>query len=110
MVAAGSQRPWLSTLSLRNVRPPGLMFLPLLLGAVAASGQSTQVLEGRTIQRIDFDPPAQPLPRAALDRLHPLAAGSALHQADVRQSLQKLFDTGRYADVTIDAEPAGDGV
>ncbi len=86
------------------------MFLPLLLGAVAASGQSTQVLEGRTIQRIDFDPPAQPLPRAELDRLLPLQAGSALHQTDVRQSLQKLFDTGRYADVTIDAEPAGDGV
>ena len=86
------------------------MFLPLLLGAVAASGQATQILEGRTIQRIDFEPATQPLPRDELDRLLPLHVGNPLHQADVRQSLQKLFDTGRFADVTIDAEPMGDGV
>jgi len=95
---------------LKNVRPPVLMFLPLLLGAVAASGQATQILEGRTIQRIDFEPATQPLPRDELDRLLPLHVGNPLHQADVRQSLQKLFDTGRFADVTIDAEPMGDGV
>ncbi len=97
------------------MRPPVLMFLPLLLGAVAASGQNTQIvpaqnLEGRTIQRIDFDPPSQPLPRDELDRLLPLRVGGPLHQTDVRQSLQNLFDTGRFADVTIDAEPMGDGV
>ncbi len=97
------------------MRPPVLMFLPLLLGAVAALGRNTQIapaqnVEGRTIQRIDFDPPNQPLPRDELDRLLPLRVGSPLHQADVRQSLQKLFDTGRFADVAIDAEPMGDGV
>ncbi len=92
------------------MRPPVLMFLPLLLGAVAASGQTTQILEGRIIQRIDFEPPAQPLPRDELERLLPLHLGSPLQQTDVRQSLQKLFDTGRFADVTIDAEPMGDGV
>ena len=36
--------------------------------------------------------------------------GSPLRQTDVRQSLQKLFDSGRFADVTIDAEPVEDGV
>jgi len=86
------------------------MFLPLLLGAVAASGQATQILEGRTIQRIDFEPATQPLPRDELDRLLPLHVGNPLHQADVRQSLQKLFDTGRFADVAIDAEAMGEGV
>jgi len=86
------------------------MFLPLLLGAVAASGQNTQILEGRTIQRIDFDPATQPLPRDELDRLLTLRVGNLLHQTDVHQSLQKLFDTGRFADVSIDAEPIGDGV
>ncbi len=99
-----------------NVRPPVLMFLPLLLGAVAASAQNSipgggsANLEGRTISRIDFDPAVQPLPREELDRLLPLHAGSPLRQADVRQSLQKLYETGRYADAAIDAEPAGDGV
>src|SRR5882724_6590944 len=80
-------------LSLRNVRPPVLMFLPLLLGAVAALAQDSaaggsQVFEGRTIRRIDFSPSDQPLLRPELDRLLPLHVGSPLKRADVRQSLQ----------------------
>ena len=67
-------------------------------------------MEGRIIGRIDFDPPAQPLPREELDRLLPLHPGSPLQDSDVHQALQKLFATGRYADVAIDAEPLGDGV
>src|SRR6476620_2913010 len=88
-------------LSLRNVRPPVLMFLPLLLGAVAALAQDSAtggslVFEGRTIGRIDFNPPDQPFLRPELDRLLPLRVGSPLRQADVRQTLQKLLDTGRF--------------
>ena len=102
-------------LSLRNVRPPVLMVLPLLLGAVAALAQvsaagRSQVFEGLPIRRIDFSPPDQPLPRPALDRLLPLHIGNPLQQTDVRQALQKLFDTGRFSDVSIDVEPLGDGV
>ncbi len=99
---------------MRNVRPPVLMVLPLLLGAVAALAQDaaggSQVFEGRTIGRIDFNPADQPLPRPELDRLLPLHVGTPLRQADVRQALQKLLDTGRFSDVSIDGEPLGDGV
>jgi len=100
---------------LRNVRPPVLMVLPLLLGAVAATAQDSaaggsQLYVGRTIGRIDFEPPEQPLPRAELDRLLPLHPGRPLREEDVRQTHQKLFDTGRFSDVMIDAEPLGDGV
>jgi outer membrane protein insertion porin family len=91
------------------------MVLPLLLGAIAAPAQNSvagglENFEGRTIARIDFDPPSQPLPRDELDRLLPLHAGSPLHQNDVRQALQKLFNTGRFADIAIDAQPLGEGV
>jgi len=91
------------------------MVLPLLLGAVAALAQDSAnggslVFEGLTIGRIDFTPPDQPLPRPELDRLLPLHIGSPLRQADVRQALQKLFDTGRFSDVSIDAEPLGGGI
>ena len=100
---------------MRNVRPPVLMVLPLLLGAVAALAQDSAnggspVFEGLTIGRIDFTPPDQPLPRPELDRLLPLHVSSPLRQIDVRQALQKLFDTGRFSDVSIDAVPLGDGV
>ena len=67
-------------------------------------------LEGRVISRIDFDPPNQPLPTDELERLLPLRAGSPLKMDDVRATLQKLYETGRYSDVSVDAEPAGDGV
>jgi len=126
MVAARLERPLrnppatLSTSSkhallLRNVRPPVLMFLPLLLGAVAALAQDSatggsQIFEGRMIGQIDFSPPDQPLLRPELDRLLPLHVGSPLRQVDVRQALQKLLDTGRFSDVSIDAEPMGNEV
>jgi len=90
--------------------------LPLLMfGAAAACAQSSGAggstnFEGRIIVRVDFNPPDQPLPREELYRLLPFRAGNALRQDDVHQALQKLFDTGRFADVTIGAEPAGNGV
>jgi outer membrane protein assembly complex protein YaeT len=65
---------------------------------------------GKAIVRIDFDPSDQPLPRDELDRLLPLHAGRPLRQEDVHQALEKLFETGRFADVTIDADAAGDGI
>src|SRR5262249_24667003 len=59
---------------------------------------------------IDFAPPDQPLPLDELERLLPLRPGSPLRQDDVHEALQKLFLTGRFADVIIDASPSGDGV
>ncbi len=62
-------------------------------------------MEGRVISRIDFDPASQPLPRAELDRLLPLHPGAALSMDDVRAALKKLYLTGRYTDIQVDAEP-----
>lgn len=82
---------------------------------VAASAQDAQTgvpspYEGRIIRAIRFDPPNQPLPADEFDRLLPLHAGSELHAADVRAALQKLYETGRFSDVSIDADARPDGV
>ena len=87
------------------------MLLLMLLGAAVRAQSSpggAANFEGRMIARIDFNPPNQPLPRDELDRLLPLRSGSALQQEDVHKALQKLFETGRFADVSIDLEPSGD--
>jgi len=119
-------------LLLGGVRSLALLLPPLLLAVTVARAQdsprpraaadgrtNTQGrtntedrtnLEGRIISRIDFDPPNQPLPTDELERLLPLRAGSPLKMDDVRATLQKLYETGRYSDVSVDAEPAGDGV
>jgi outer membrane protein insertion porin family len=102
------------------VRSLALLLPPLLLAAIVARAQDSPRLraaadgrtnlEGRTISRIDFDPPMQPLPPDELERLLPLRAGSPLKMDDVRAALQKLYETGRYSDVSVDAEPDGDRV
>lgn len=103
-----------SKLSLCAVRSPVLLLVTLLLasaavGQVSAPGGSAS-LEGRTIARIEFDPPGQPLPREELERFLPLRLGSALKMDDVRAALRQLYSTGHFADVSIAAEPAGDAI
>src|SRR5579864_9083786 len=98
-------------LSLGNVR---LRMLFALLASLApalvpAFGQDTSTArwEGRPISRIEFNPPQQPLPPEELTRLLPLKAGSALRMDDVREAIKKLYATGRFADVSIDASEDG---
>jgi outer membrane protein insertion porin family len=100
-----------------------LLFLSLLIGvAIASTAQAQESLkataaayEGRVVGRIDFDPPDQPLPRAQLDRLLPMHPGSPLKLADVHLAIQNLYNTGRYANISISAfdeagAPGKDGV
>lgn len=66
--------------------------------------------EGRKIVTIRFDPPDQPLDVAEIHHLLPLEAGQPLRLADVRASIERLFATGRYADIQVDAQASQDGV
>ena len=95
------------------------MLVALLAGLAPAfgpvfgqeSGQDTVTArwEGRPISRIEFDPPQQPLPPEELTRLLPLKTGSKLRMDDVRDAIKKLYATGRFADVSIDASEDGPG-
>jgi outer membrane protein insertion porin family len=68
--------------------------------------------EGRVITRIEFEPPvaSQPLPAEELERRISVHQGAPLHLADVRASIQDLYQTGRYSDISIDAENEAGGV
>lgn len=59
--------------------------------------------EGRIVGRIDFDPPDQPIPRAVLDKLLPMHPGAPLKLADVHTAIQNLYQTGRFANISISA-------
>ncbi len=99
------------TISLKHVRLWTLLAL-LASCLVPAHGQErgSASLAGRTISRVDFDPAEQPLPREELDRLLPFHAGDPLRMAGVREAIQNLYATGRYADISVDAEPTASGV
>jgi outer membrane protein insertion porin family len=98
-------------LSLVSVRPPVLLALSVLVSVVIAPAQDISAsLEGRIIGRIEFVPPNQPLPIEELRRLLPFHEGSTLSHADIRAAIQKLYQTGRFADISIDGQMEGGAV
>jgi len=66
--------------------------------------------EGRSISQIDFTPEEQPLPREELDRTIPVHVGDRLQMSEIRAAIQKLYETGRFSDIRVDATPEGDSV
>jgi outer membrane protein assembly complex protein YaeT len=87
------------------------MLVALLAGLFPAFGQDTLAArwEGRTVSRIEFAPPQQPLPLEELTRLLPFKAGDPLRMDDVREAIRRLYATGQFADIAFDANPEDAG-
>ncbi len=66
--------------------------------------------EGMPVREIRFLPEQQPYSREHLLGLVPFQIGRPLRMEDVRAAIQRLYATGRYADIEVQAEAAGDGV
>ena len=66
--------------------------------------------EGRRVAAIRYKPAEQPLTRNALDFLMPLKAGQLLRPGGVSAAIQRLYETGRYTDISVSAELAGEEV
>jgi outer membrane protein assembly factor BamA len=79
----------------------------LSTGSPAAAADS---FEGQPIASVTFEPERQPLTASQLLAMIPLHVGQPLRGADLRDSIQRLYQTGEYADIAVDAEPAGAGV
>jgi outer membrane protein insertion porin family len=99
---------------MQEVRPAGLriIFVSLLWVCVATGvliGAAAD-FEGKRVGSIAFDPSEQPLTRPELDQILPLKANEPLRLSLVRDSISRLFATGRYSDVVVDAELKDDQV
>ena len=75
-----------------------------------AAPSDTKSYEGRRIVDIRFSPPEQPVASEDLEQALTLKKGMTLQIADIRESMQRLYATGRYEDIQVDAEPAAGGV
>ena len=62
---------------------------------------------GRTVRELRFLPAGQPLPDEELRGLIPLRTGQTLTRDNIKQSIEALFRTGRFADVVVEATEAG---
>src|SRR5215472_10827573 len=64
-----------------------------------------QKYEGKEIANIQFVPATQPVDPMELFEILPVKRGEPLRISNVRAAIERLFATGRYADVQVDAEP-----
>ncbi len=89
--------------------PRVILSAALAVTPVAARGAGEDY-EGKPILNIRFSPAQQPLEASELHDILPLKMHAPLRMADVRATIERLFATGRYADIQVDAEPYQDGV
>jgi outer membrane protein assembly complex protein YaeT len=69
-----------------------------------------QKYEGMTVENIQFRPAEQPLEASELHDILPLQMKQPLTSATVRESIGRLFETGHYSDIQVDAVPYQGGV
>jgi outer membrane protein insertion porin family len=77
-----------------------LCFLPWTAVSLQASADD---YEGKTVASILFDPARQPLAYDQLTAMLAVKTGQPLRSSDVRVSIQRLYGTGEYTDIAVDA-------
>jgi len=70
---------------------------------------SSSSFEGQRIVNIAFDPAQQPLEGRELDEILPVKRGELYRASDIRTSIGRLYATGRYLDIQVDASPSAGG-
>jgi outer membrane protein assembly complex protein YaeT len=89
---------------------PKALLRCLLLSCVTVIPVLAADYDGRPITAIRYEPAQQPVLRADLSRLMPLQIGAPLHIAAVRDAIKKLYGTGAYSNIEVEAVPEGNGV
>lgn len=85
--------------------------MPMLaaLCSILLNGASNEY-EGKPIASVQFDPAMQQLTFDQLMAMLPLRIGQPLRASDLRASIQRLYRTGEYSDIAVDATLAPAGV
>jgi outer membrane protein assembly complex protein YaeT len=78
--------------------------------ARAADLAPPSAFEGKQISEIRFDPVQQPVVRADRARILPFHAGEPLRMEDVQTAIKKLYATGEYANIEVEALPEANGI
>ncbi|HTM51885.1 MAG TPA: POTRA domain-containing protein [Bryobacteraceae bacterium] len=80
-----------------------VIFSPALLGEAS-------VYEGKRVARIVFVPREQPLEPEELHKILPVKENTPLRLESIRAAIDRLYATGTYADIQVDAELQGNAV
>lgn len=87
------------------------MLLCLLAAAAGAAGQrGPSSFYGQRIASILFEPAKQPLTRDQLGLTLQVRPGDTLAEIELSKAIERLWATGRYSDIIVEAETTPDGV
>jgi outer membrane protein insertion porin family len=91
------QGVWLAGLRITTV------LVPLLCLAAAPLPGAVEEYDGKPIGLIAFEPAEQPLTASEIAEILPLKKGEPLRPAGVREAIRRLYATGRFSDIVVDA-------
>lgn len=75
-----------------------------------APAAAAQTFAGRNVVTVQYQPPRQPLDPRDLSNMQLIKPGEPLDLNQVAASIDRLYASGMYTDIMVDAEPSGDGV
>lgn len=81
-----------------------------LAGRSAAQNIAGADFEGKRIISVAFDPAQQPFDAAELDEILPVKQNQPYSAENIRAAIERLYATGRYQDIQVDANPSDGGV
>ncbi|HEX4808902.1 MAG TPA: POTRA domain-containing protein [Bryobacteraceae bacterium] len=93
---------------MKNLPDPAFFLLPLFL-LIAPTGRG-QDFTGKTVISVQYDPPRQPLDARDLKNMVLVEAGQPLNTNQVAATIDRLYTSGMYSNVAVDAEASGAGV
>jgi outer membrane protein insertion porin family len=82
----------------------------LLVLFISFSAGFGQDFRGRTVTAIRYDPANQPIDPADLKQMQMVHVNEPLEPSQVATTIDRLFASGLYDDIQVDAEPSGSGV
>ncbi len=82
----------------------------LLAASASAAGALGSDFDGLTVERIEFVPEAQPLSIDRRASVLDVREGSPLRAEDLRTSIVRLYETGRYEAIEVEADRENGGV
>ncbi|MBV9034878.1 MAG: BamA/TamA family outer membrane protein [Acidobacteriaceae bacterium] len=86
-----------------------LLLAVLIWFSFSAKGQ-TQDFTGKIVTSVEYQPAVQPIDPHDLTRMQLVQVGQPLNPRQVAATLDRLFSTGLYDDLQVDAEPSSNGV
>ncbi len=87
-----------------------LLALLIFLAGFCGNALQAQDFSGKTVVTVEYDPAVQPLDARDLANMQLVRPGEPLDRTQVAASIDRIFSSGLYDDIQVDAEPSGNGV